>query len=619
MEKQKEGMLYRELSIEKDSIVKEERAVELSFSSDTPYQRFDFFNDELYDEVLSHEEKAVNLQRLQEIGTVLFNHNSNAPIGGIERVWIEGGRGKAIVRFDEDPESEKIYQKVLKGSLKGVSVGYLIHEMEKSTVGDVVTRTATNWEPLEISIVSVPADSSVGVGRSIEEKKTEGGNDGMDEKKAVVVEEVKEVDVEQVKAEALKADRGRVAEIRAMEGAFGVELADHIEKGTSVEEVRKIVLDGLAKKQEETKVSMRVEVDEVQKYRAAAVDAMLIRSGRSLVNAAAGADELASMTLRELMFETLRRNGESTRGRFEDVFRRAMSTSDFPVLLGAVANKSVLDGWNDEPATWMEWAATGSVSNFQIHTAARLGEADNLDLVPEGDEYNHGTRAETFEEFQVMTYGKKFSITRQAIINDDLGVLTDIPMAMGAAARRKVSDLAYAAITDNNDMGDGIDLFHATHKNYIASAGSGNGAPGVTTIGAAVKAMKLQKDATGKATLGISPKYLLAPVALEAATEQFFATPLIGGVANQPNLANIYAGGRFIRVYEPRLDDANPTGWYLAAAKGKTVKVFFLDGIQAPFLDRQAGWDVDGMEFKVRIDAGAKAMDFRGLYYIYGA
>ena len=165
MEKQKEGMLYRELSIEKGSIVKEERAVELSFSSDTPYQRYDFFNDEVYDEVLSHEEKAVNLQRLKDIGTVLFNHNSNAPIGGIERVWIEGGRGKAIVRFDEDPESERIYQKVLKGSLKGVSVGYLIHEMEKSTVGDVVTRTATNWEPLEISIVSVPADSSVGVGR----------------------------------------------------------------------------------------------------------------------------------------------------------------------------------------------------------------------------------------------------------------------------------------------------------------------------------------------------------------------------------------------------------------------------------------------------------------------
>ncbi|MCK9327447.1 MAG: hypothetical protein M0P69_18285, partial [Bacteroidales bacterium] len=84
MEKQKEGMLYRELSIEKGSIVKEERAVELSFSSDTPYQRYDFFNDEVYDEVLSHDEKAVNLQRLQEIGTVLFNHNSNAPIGGIE-------------------------------------------------------------------------------------------------------------------------------------------------------------------------------------------------------------------------------------------------------------------------------------------------------------------------------------------------------------------------------------------------------------------------------------------------------------------------------------------------------------------------------------------------------
>lgn len=620
-DKKQEGMLFRELSIDQSSIVQDKRTVELSFSSETPYQRYDFFEDAMYDEVLSHAETAINMTRLQQMGTVLFNHNSNSPIGGIERVWIEDGRGKAIVRFDDDADSDKIYQKVLKGSLKGVSVGYMIHEMEESKQGEVLTKTATNWEPLEISIVSVPADASVGVGRSMEEKKLEGGNDVMDGKKVVLeeVKEVKEIDVEKVKAETLKADRARVTEIRAMEEKFGIALADHIEAGTPVEEVRKIVLDGLAKKQDETKVSVSVAVDGAEKFRAAAIDAMLLRSGRKIDKPAEGAEELVGMSLKELMVESLRMRGEKTRGRFDELFSRAMGTSDFPNLLGAVANKAVIDGWNEEPSTWEAWAATGAVSNFQIHTGVRLGESDNLDLVAEGDEYNHGLRAETFEKYQVLTYGKKFVITRQGIINDELGLLTDIPASMGAAARRKVADVVYAAITSNPDMGDGIDLFHGTHKNFIASGASGNGAPGTATIGAAIKAMKLQKDATGKATLGISPQFLLAPVALEAATEQFFATTLIGGDAKNPNLANIYAGPRFTRIYEGRLDDALATGWYMAAAKGKTVKVFFLNGMQAPYLARQDGWDVDGVEYKVRIDCGAKAMDFRGLYYNYGA
>jgi hypothetical protein len=78
--------------------------------------------------------------------------------------------------------------------------------------------------------------------------------------------------------------------------------------------------------------------------------------------------------------------------------------------------------------------------------------------------------------------------------------------------------------------------------------------------------------------------------------------------------ANPYAGAYFTRVYEPRLDDDDPAAWYLAAAKNKTIKAFFLNGVQKPYLDSKDGWSVDGVEYKVRIDVGAKAMDWRGLF-----
>ena len=611
--------LYREISIDTSSIVQDSRTVELSFSSEVPYRRMDW-DGKAYDEVLSHSPEAVDLSRLEGLGTMLFNHNRDEPIGGIERVWIEDGRGKATVRFDDDAESERIYQKVLKGSLKGVSVGYRVHEWSQAP-GEIPVDTAVKWEPLEISIVSVPADASVGVGRSIAtEEIDEGGIEEMNEEKTLVVEETPKIDVEAARADAVKADRARVSEIRALEKTFDMDLGKHIDEGTAVEEVRRLVLDEMAKAQEGSRVESyaHVETEMTDKFRDAARDALLLRAGVSVDKPAAGADELGGFTLRELMFESLRARNLPTRGGFNEAYRVAMSTSDFPHVLGAVANKSVLDGWNNEPETWSAWVATGTVSNFHVHEAARIGESDDLDVVRENDEYNYGETSEQFEQYQVLTYGKLFAVSRQAIINDDLDQITEVPAKMGAAASRKVSDVVYAAITLNPDMGDGKSLFHADHGNYIASGGSGNGAPSLSTIGAAILAMKTQKDVNDKARLNIMPKFLLAPVALEMETEQFFLTSLIGGAANQNNLANPYAG-RFTRIYEPRLDDALSTGWYMAADKGKTVKAFFLDGNRTPYLERQPGWNVDGVEFKVRIDVGAKAMDYRGLYYNYGA
>ena len=152
-----------------------ERKFILSFSSEEPYERWWGV------EILSHAEGAMDLTRLNSIGCVLFNHNRDKVIGKVLRAWVENNRGNAEIEFDEDAESDVIYQKVKNETLKGVSVGYMVTNWEtvaanKKSVDGRFTGPcdiATKWEPFEVSIVSIPADPTVGVGRSKEEPETE--------------------------------------------------------------------------------------------------------------------------------------------------------------------------------------------------------------------------------------------------------------------------------------------------------------------------------------------------------------------------------------------------------------------------------------------------------------
>ena len=151
-----------------------ERKFILSFSSEEPYQRFWGL------EILDHADGAVDLARIQEIGCLLFNHNRDAVIGKITRAWLEDNRGMAEVEFDTDEASELIYQKVKGGTLKGVSVGYQIDSWEEVLPGKQSAdgrftgpaEIARKWTPYEISIVSVPADPTVGVGRDMENQES---------------------------------------------------------------------------------------------------------------------------------------------------------------------------------------------------------------------------------------------------------------------------------------------------------------------------------------------------------------------------------------------------------------------------------------------------------------
>jgi ATP-dependent Clp endopeptidase proteolytic subunit ClpP len=293
-------------------------------------------------------------------------------------------------------------------------------------------------------------------------------------------------------------------------------------------------------------------------------------------------------------------------------------SSDFGNILMDIAAKSLLAGWEGSEETFHLWTKKGELSDFKPGARVGLGEFPALREVRPGAEYKHITVSDRAETIQLATYGEIFSITRQAIINDDMSVLKDIPMKMGMAAKATIGDLVYAVLTGSTKMRDGKPLFHADRKNLFTGAGS---ALSIESLSAAKQAMALQKgNVDGKArSLNIRPGFVLVPIALEDKANQIIRS------ASVPT-ANVNAGvdnpiRNFAQVIgESRLDDSSSTGWYLAGKQGAdTVEVSYLNGVDTPFIDQTEGFTSDGVATKVRIDAAAGALDYRGLTSSTGA
>lgn len=617
------GNYCRESTI--DKVDTDSRTVELSFSSETPYGRW------FGDEILCHDEECINLERFNNgLGTLLFNHDRDAVVGHIEKVWIEDNRGKALVRFDEDEQSETIFQKVQSGTLQGVSVGYSIKRYEVLREKDSVSSNGrfkgpdavvvTDWEPLEISIVSVPADPTVGVGRSAEEIHTsidtQEEEKSMDEKEILKTEEVKstepvETGITQADlAKAMEAERKRTSEITALFRDFDVEGADEaIVMGVSVDEARAMVMDQLRARNKGVSVTMGEA--EADKFRAAAQDAVLMAAGLPVTEPAPGASELRGYSLIELARESLRRECD-TKANFGDNMEMARaainSTSTFPAIMSNLANKSVMNGFNEAETTFQIWTGKGSNRDFKEAARYALSEAGNLELVPEGGQFPQDVFGEASARTKVATYGKIFSLTRQAIINDDLGLFSKIATKYGSAAKRLVNKMVYAQLTGTVKMQDNVVLFDDKHGNVAKTAE----ALSVTSLAKAITAMRRQKGITDAANLNITPKYLVVPPELEVTAYQIVnSTAAVDGTNS--GVVNPYKG-RFVVVSDAELTD--PIAWYLVAdaSQHDTIEVTYLNGVETPRLETRQGFDVDGIEYKVAFDVGVDAIDFRGLY-----
>jgi hypothetical protein len=665
----KSDLTYRTISLRADApgtLNTEDRSVEAVGSTEDPVEVFDYERWEIIPEVLLMSGCILPANRQVPLLDTHMRYQTQSVIGSYRGMKIETDSLLGRAHFSAAPEAEGPWTKVREGHLTDFSVGYRVGEAvwipagEKQKIKgrdfDGPLRVVTKWTPRELSVCPIGADQRAKA-RSIPTKEKDKMDElrkflvslGMkedatdDEMRAFQAEikrkateapkapetPAKPVDTDAERAEAVRAERARITEISEMCRTWEVPtetVSKLIDEGQTVDAAREQVMAYLEKKKKDPVLPdsggrATLIFDERDKFREAAEGAVLIRSGiPGEHDKILGARDLAGYSLVEMARHSLVLANKSPHGNALEMVGRAMTTSDFPYILANVAHKSLFTGWETAEETWNQWCATGSVSDFKTHYSPRVSEFSDLEEIPEDTEYKHGSRTEAQESYQIATYGKLATISRQAVINDDLNAITMNFMGMGEAAARKIGDLPYAVLTANEDMGDSTALFHATHGNFVDD-GSG-AAPGIETIAAGILAMKSQTDLQGLRRLNIRPQFFLAPAALEGVAEVFFRSEKFADedtIATDSSLAatrtNPYSGTYFTRIYETRLDDNDTAAWYLAARKGKTVTVFFLNGVQTPYMEQQAGWEVDGTEFKVRIDAGAKAMDYRGLYF----
>lgn len=320
-----------------------------------------------------------------------------------------------------------------------------------------------------------------------------------------------------------------------------------------------------------------------------------------------------SMTLRELARASLTERGVGV-ATYNPMQMIGMafthSTSDFGNILLDVANKAILLGWEENDETFEKWTKKGQLSDFKTAHRVGLGAFPSLRKVREGAEYKYVTLDDKGETIALATYGELFSITRQAIINDDMNMLTDVPMKFGRAAKATVGDLVYAVLIDNEKMSDKKALFSTDHKNMLT------GGMDVETISAGRTAMRQQKE--GERTLNIRPAFMLVPTTLETQAIQVVKSGSVKGADVNANIINPVRDLAEI-IAEPRLDEASTKDWYMASRQGSdTIEVAYLNGIDVPYIDQLEGFTSDGVTTKVRIDAGVAPVDYRGLLKVTG-
>jgi cation transport regulator ChaB len=299
-----------------------------------------------------------------------------------------------------------------------------------------------------------------------------------------------------------------------------------------------------------------------------------------------------------------------------------MSTSDFVTSLGNSVQRRLREAYEATPQTFQAWATRGTLPDFRAQSLIGLSGAPALEPVIEDGEFKRGVLTETGEFIALGTFGKIMGVTRQLVINDDIGLVARIAVAYGQAGRNLESDVVYAQILANPVLADGVAFFHANHGNV---SGAGTGIT-IANVGAARLAMWLQTDPAGQA-INVEPRILLVPPALGMTAEQLYA-PF---VATAPTGALPESLRMIQPVVERRLQTGITIGrstyagsaanWYVLAAQSPGVTVVqyaYLEGQEGLFTEQRVGFDIDGVEFKARLDFGAKAVDPRGAFKSLG-
>ncbi len=658
--------------VEPSTIDEDGRTVDLTFSTGAPVERMDWNTRKRYLEILTLAEGHVRTKRLDEGAPLLDAHSAysvthqlGATVPGTVRIAKADARVRA--RFSRRSAVEEVWQDVRDGIVSKVSVGYRVYKFEETDGKDnaLPVRKAVDWEPFEVSMVPIPADAGATVRdgnkppdstnpceivpAEIQAKETPMSKQAAAAFVAEPVPGSPPAPAGDPPPEPTEGDLARAAETERCSGIMQAVDAGRLPRKLA----RKLIDDEVTLVEAQAQVlaviatrdtpaptpggprDVQVGDDPLVHARAGIENAILHRLYPPQAEGKDGkkkgfdlTDEgrpYRGMTLLETARVFLNAAGIRTTGMSKmELAAVALgldmrsaggmhSTSDFPNLLADVTAKTLRQAYLEAPQTYTPISRRVTLPDFKMAKRLQLGEAPSLEVIREHGEFTRGSITESKEQFQLLTYGKIFAISRTALVNDDTDAFSRVPMLFGRSARNLESDLVWAEITANAAMGDGTVLFHADHSNL---AGSG-AAPDVATIGAGRAAMRKQTGLDGATLLNIYPLFLVVPAALETLADQFVSATVAPVEAAK---VNPFAG-RLAVIAEPRLDVASATAWYLAAEPGQidVIEYAFLEGEEGPMVESRVGFDVDGLEVKARHDFAAKVIDHRGLYMNAGA
>lgn len=311
------------------------------------------------------------------------------------------------------------------------------------------------------------------------------------------------------------------------------------------------------------------------------------------------------MSLMEIGREICQRRGINITGLPRDrvAYMSMHGTSDYPGIMADVANKFLRMGYQPARQTWREIAKQKNVRDFRDQHIVAFGDAPDLDEVPEGSEIPMGTIGEGREKWRVKKYGKRYAVTLEAIMNDDLSAFTDLPAKFSMRVMHKESDLVWGLIKGNPTLSDGVAAFHATHKNL-----------GDKVLGEAgldqLRQLATKQTSIDGTQINVMLRHLRVPPELQTTAEKLMRsiTP------NQSSQVNVFVNAFDTVMAEPRLTSA--IEWYSFADPSEQDGLFYsyLDGNDGPRIETREGWEVPGMEIKCLLIFGAGFGDFRGTY-----
>lgn len=597
--------------------------------------------------------RGARLDRLNGGAPLLIEHSTrdgwdgrplDGAIGVVLRASVIGTEGIATIQFDETERAIEIFGRVQRGMLRSISVGYQVAKWDRSKTDEDGTqiRRAIDWEPYELSIVAIPADAGAQI-RSMAEAApllrnratpaisevpmtTPTPTAGNEPAPSQTRTNPEPAPVALPPASSPADDHTwRASDMEKLHQrglAFGLDAAavfkvmgEHRSLDAATDALQEMAVKRNAPRQAP---HVQVITDEGDTRRAAVENALAARANPQVTKLTDAGREYRGMTLLELG----RSYVEDTHGvRLRNLSKRELanvllglersagmhSTSDFKNLLANVVSKRLRDTYSSAPSLWRMISRQSNAPDFKEKAVLQLAGMPELKKVREGAEYTYASLSDSVEKYSIATYGRIIAITRQTLINDDLGAFDRLPSLFGRAAAELENDLVWGILMNNPTMADGTALFHASRGNI---AGSG-AAPSEATFEAAETALGDQKDAADK-PLNLRFRYFAGPQKYSVAVRKL----LTSVTATKSGDVNVYQNA-VEPIIENRLKPATGAApWFMIVdpAQWDTIEYAYLEGEEGLYTEERVGFEVDGLEIKARLDFGAAPIDGRGMF-----